>query len=355
MESPYDYAPIYLNYPIPQFRLLVLHGKTSTSGITCTLRSYWLSGCLPRYKALSYTWGSKENPCQIMLNGFQTNVGRNLWTFLEQMCLQGQYGVYWVDAICIDQNNVPEKNHQVQMMRHIYNYAEEVIIWLGETSHFKHIDSSDTAMDMLADPSSWMETYILMSPEDFYKATEIVESILSSDYWTRIWIVQEIVVAKRISVYCGSKRLGWQSLTDFMTYLSDQTWAHPSHVRRLYGTMAMRLVYYKEQVRTTQKQNSLAELLSWYKYCEASNVLDKVFALCGIASDAENIVIDYNISPRDLIVHLLDRAPRRSGYHLRELAEAAYVALELDREEFDFEDLLDRSRRHDSHQSVHCI
>ena len=37
----------------------------------------------------------------------------------------------WIDAICINQSNVAERELKVGLMRDIYQQAEGVVIWLG--------------------------------------------------------------------------------------------------------------------------------------------------------------------------------------------------------------------------------
>lgn len=69
-----------------------------------------------------------------------------LWHFLDEMRLSHNFGLYWTDAICIDQSNVQEHKHQVQMMRQIYSRAESVIVWLGAADTTA---LSNLAMDIL--------------------------------------------------------------------------------------------------------------------------------------------------------------------------------------------------------------
>ena len=129
-ELPYSMAP--LNLSKNEMRLVELRRNDESAIPTCILRSYPIDGPFPPYVALSYAWGEKLNYRGIDLNGVLFPLGRNVWTFLQDMRESGRYGTYWIDAISIDQNNVRERNHQVQMMRQIYSNAESVSIWLGE-------------------------------------------------------------------------------------------------------------------------------------------------------------------------------------------------------------------------------
>ncbi|KAH7552528.1 hypothetical protein BM1_08479 [Bipolaris maydis] len=334
MKSPYTTAPLSHDTSTAQFRLLELHPSTQSSLIKCSLRSYSFDKSYPAYKALSYTWGSVYDTRQLRLNGYNFPVSRNLWIFLEQMCLQKQFGFYWIDAICIDQNNTLEKNHQVQMMRRIYSTAKKVTIWLGEASRDQ---TSDMAMDIVTSTHAMaLNTTVGMHR---YKwplvwdeiTTCAVYQLLSRDYWTRIWIVQETMVAKDISVYCGSKSFEWQALrsvTDYVTfslpkYLEDKI--------NVGGTPAFILMATRNLTHLSKEQKSLSELLCYYRVWKASNILDKVYALCGIASDGDNITIDYDISPEELVAHLLNQVPESSsGHERRDLEYWARKALELD-------------------------
>ncbi|KAG4432732.1 hypothetical protein IFR05_011788 [Cadophora sp. M221] len=72
------------------------------------------------------------------------HVTLNLYAALQHLRFEYTDRILWVDAICIDQANIPEKNHQIQLMGHIYEEAECVIIWLGGGT-----EESDLIMDSM--------------------------------------------------------------------------------------------------------------------------------------------------------------------------------------------------------------
>ncbi|PVH81636.1 HET-domain-containing protein, partial [Cadophora sp. DSE1049] len=79
-----------------------------------------------KYQALSYTWGKPDAfNFKIWINGILVPVRRNL------LCALRARSLIWVDALCIDQNNIVERGHQVDMMGDIFRDAEEVLTWLG--------------------------------------------------------------------------------------------------------------------------------------------------------------------------------------------------------------------------------
>lgn len=101
-------------------RLLQIDGSSSGDAISCTLRRFSLSTC-PEYTALSYTWGPERPMKEITVNDEQVSVRVNLWEFLKVECTRNAARLYWIDALCIDQANMLERNHQVNLMRIIYS------------------------------------------------------------------------------------------------------------------------------------------------------------------------------------------------------------------------------------------
>ncbi|KAM0253630.1 hypothetical protein ACHAQJ_007205 [Trichoderma viride] len=86
----------------------------------------------PAFIALSYCWGDATKTLPILCNGQQFHVTENLESALRQLRDESRERILWIDAICIDQNNVSERGYQVNLMRDIYRMAIGVIIWLGE-------------------------------------------------------------------------------------------------------------------------------------------------------------------------------------------------------------------------------
>jgi hypothetical protein len=85
-----------------------------------------------QYTALSYTWGDAPADCIIELNGQPFHVRRNLWDFLDRARKADFVWYLWIDALCIDQSTVRERNHQVALMGKMYSQAREVLVWLGQ-------------------------------------------------------------------------------------------------------------------------------------------------------------------------------------------------------------------------------
>lgn len=158
----------------------------------------------PPYNALSYTWGLASDPhYPILLNGRTFYVRENLWLALYGLQTSADPVVIWIDAICIDQENIPERDHQVKKMKAIYEQADQVIVWLGPS-----LQQSKLAFRLVRElyghrrEDDW--TTQRFKQPDMPKCLKALGSLFSRDYWYRVWIVQELTVAKRIVVKCGN-------------------------------------------------------------------------------------------------------------------------------------------------------
>jgi len=123
-EEPYLSAELDLRRNSIRLVRLCIADQTD---IRCDFLCYPLAEA-PPYVALSYTWGKDENARDINLNGHSVQVRPNLWTFLAQMRRGRAVDLFWIDALCIDQRNMRERNFQVTMMRDIYQHVSTLTI-----------------------------------------------------------------------------------------------------------------------------------------------------------------------------------------------------------------------------------
>ena len=212
-----------LQDPSTNFRLVNLLPAQPDHEIRCTLEEYGLNN-VPSYNAVSYEWGNAGTQSQIKVNDKKYRVTSNLFDFLQQLQpADGQPPVpIFVDAICIDQSNIIERNAQVRLMGRIYYSAHTVFVWLGRAG-----DNSDLLVDFARDEKL---KYHGQYPSDFPSNHELVldhinhyadpsvlwsamEAVLGREYWRRLWIIQETLLAERIVFYCGRKHLTWDQLS----------------------------------------------------------------------------------------------------------------------------------------------
>lgn len=315
MGNPY--LQTQLNLRNREFRLLQLQPSTERGKVACTLRTYPL-GESPPYTALSYSWGPKQNYRNILLNDVSFPVGRNLWWFLVHMRLQEQHGLYWIDAICIDQSDVTEQNHQVQMMGSIYSRAQSVAIWLGEVD-----SSNNVAMQFIATRKPLGTRRLSFGEVWTLEQADSVLHLCNRNYWRRIWIVQEVMLAKKATIFCGSMHVNWYKLEGLINDLHRIFEMGLAHTRSAYlrcarGVLSSPAIVIAKAISTrSERKPSLVTLLEVYRHHEATDIRDKIYALHGLAEDTENLPIDYRTSPKELLSTLLRHATSGSSKSIK--------------------------------------
>jgi len=98
-----------------EIRSLILEPLTAGSDIKCTTTTISLLDST-EYEALSYVWGDASIRETITFNGLPTEVTKNLYTALTYLRLPDKPRCLWVDALCINQKDMKERNNQVAIM-----------------------------------------------------------------------------------------------------------------------------------------------------------------------------------------------------------------------------------------------
>ncbi|KAL8905664.1 MAG: hypothetical protein Q9207_002478 [Kuettlingeria erythrocarpa] len=232
-----------------QIRLMTLHSRETSDEIRVTLKNVTLNPkSPPSYEALSYAWGSAQDkvPIQIRtaegikgtlsesirrlskryrLSTHQVDwryssleVTRNLAVALEHLRYDHKPRALWVDAICINQQDLQERSAQVQLMGDIYRSANQTIVWLGPDE-----DNSSLALEILDDLGSkirydyYTYTYppVGKSENDDTLANNkkhlpwdqmewaSIRRLLQRPWFERLWIWQEVMLAHHVVVVCG--------------------------------------------------------------------------------------------------------------------------------------------------------
>jgi len=212
-DKIYSSLKISLEPSSREIRLLTISpSRDPEAKISCSLQKANLDRN-PSYVAFSYVWGSPEYQRDIKLNGTNFSVTKNLHDALMRNRDATRTMLFWVDALCIDQSNLEERAAQVSIMGDIYRQAKGVCAWLGNATNEEDMPLLDLDVEGLLDVAAKLETWSdesfselrrLLSPE----VAKALTSVAQSSYWSRAWIVQEAVLAKRLLLLWGRAALG---------------------------------------------------------------------------------------------------------------------------------------------------
>ncbi|KAI9836141.1 MAG: hypothetical protein M1837_003450 [Sclerophora amabilis] len=193
---------------LQEIRLLRLHPGQPEDDIRCALFHAKL-GALPSYEALSYHWGDPSSRTHIICDPKDQiiSITKNLGTALRTLRLRDSPRILWADAVCINQNDVTERNHQERNMRDIYHRAERVVAWIGEES-----DEDNAVMDFA--PAVGPEADREDSQGNLFARTRqwtALSKLIKREWFNRVWIIQELAVASNLTLYYGRKSMEWES------------------------------------------------------------------------------------------------------------------------------------------------
>ena len=295
---------------------------------------------LPQYEALSYSWDAQVPTSNITCDGRALPITANCEAALRRLRRRSKTRLLWIDSICIDQTSILERNVQVPLMGEIYGKAQRVIIWLGENTPqidlaFKYVSIIYNATVLLRTKTrgKFLDTFmfrfegtlllkppdlefrLIVLPEECKKYYEqntppldgLMQDIFSRSWFHRIWTVQEVALAQRTLVLCGSSTIDFVHFLEGSTIVSEQKshsgddnllvgravfrgevalHARIIHTLRRYDTFWMKILKRllraaPESERTTLNRSRILELARWKQATEAR---DKVYALYGLFS-----------------------------------------------------------------------
>ncbi|KAK7949047.1 heterokaryon incompatibility protein-domain-containing protein [Apiospora aurea] len=331
-----------------QIRLVSIEPADSAAPdtIVCRTETFQFEGDdLPPYKALSYQWGFVPGTSPIVLNGRFLAITNNLFWALEQFRGDTAIQRLWIDALCIDQNNLDEKGRQIPLMGRIFAHADEVLVWLmGGVDHIDRENLVDyfenwigAAISAQGNPSAdspnndqqplspcragSLFRAVTLRPDVFRAAISApfdiqrwreLHWLLHCPYWKRIWIIQEIMLAKKARCYWGDASFDLSTFLAIPAVLKllagpefplsvqpreERKIAEGAFFRhsRIPPAIAKLSSLYGTKV-TSGLSMSLADVVDLAGGSEATDARDRVYGLLGLVDPQDTIEPDYNLT-----------------------------------------------------------
>lgn len=322
-KNTFRYEPLDSNHAHPIRLLSLFPSPNFAADIECEVFNTGFVNN-PKFEALSYTWGNSTDVVPILLHGQIHQVTRNLATALRHLRDSHQAKVLWVDALCINQSDIAERNQQVSKMRDIYAVggAQRVVVWLGE------MPNGQLAIDFCDKLSA--EPTVFASLPGYELEWESCHDIFTRNpWWSRAWIVQEVVHTNKVIVHLGdSKPMSFESLCEkFKIYQSrwdlrvrfgdwtdeevqkvakplEKDW--PSLMRgiRHQRDSPMNISNTRDAVNSSPPLNQyLPSLLITFRDQAATDFHDKIYAFQCMAFDnpsRNDIPVDYRLSKEEI-------------------------------------------------------
>jgi hypothetical protein len=270
-HTPIDHAQ-------SSFRLVEVAPSLSSDGlIQCQLSHTVIRRAA--YVCVSYRWGPAA-PCrEILINDQLHTVRQNLFEFLEVLRTKtGMLPKLWIDALCIDQQDNLERNHQVAQMGQIFFQAQKVFIWLGQMPSIRGVLQS---LKTNWQTGTYDDLNIVRS------SNELRTHLYENEYWNRAWVTQEILLARRIDVLLDIETYDF---IDLFRSLKSYYLVHDPSFKASPLSPFFTKDYY------TVQESDIVFLLHRFrrKHCEIPK--DRVYSLLSLCSQRSTIDVNYDAS-----------------------------------------------------------
>lgn len=313
-----------LNLQIKQIRLLEIHQGAFLDQIRCSLSTALLTES-PQYDALSYVWGDSHAEKPVMADGIPVRVTENLDAAMRHLRRLDRSIFVWIDALCINQENTPERNHQVTMMGDIYQGAQEVFAWLGELDA-----ETDKVLSMIEIFSSdvmlhWDPALPQAIAEDMVSASQFegLCRLLGRQWWTRVWTVQEAILPERLIFVCGERRVDAASFFGFSSSFARHMSSccgqfflsqNQSMLRSL--RYQVDSLYTMEYFRAKKSTTIVSQQIAYYRTRSCKDPKDKIYGFLGFGWEGfekTDIQPDYSLSDQSVYEEIAGRMMEKRG------------------------------------------
>jgi hypothetical protein len=296
----------------------ILPNLSNTGLIQCEL---WHATTHAEYTCLSYVWGAEANQETIRINGKRLFCRRNLREFLSVARITHNSGpkAFWIDAICIKQVSISERNHQVHQMGDIYARATDVVVWLGRDQGAVEflVFLNRLAAEHRRSKKDARRKWYRESTKGLrrsYLDSEVIE------YWTRAWITQEILQAQELSILVKDTRTRQPESEALVLLLptlqlivskprrksSDEFWRTADRYFEIYvrAIAGYALRYQRTAGWSEPTEKGLLDLLFFLGPRRCQVPRERVHSLLTIAEDPNLLPVDFSM-PEHVFVWLL--------------------------------------------------
>jgi hypothetical protein len=257
---------------------------------------------IAQYEAISYTWGEPRRIHPLYIDdGTCVLVTKNLDKALRRLRHPTTVRLLWADAVCINQIDNDEKSGQIPLMARIFRRASKVLAWLdGGVDEergmmlFEQLSRYHISEDKNEEPE-----YQRRQAHDSSLREEdiLIHKFLSLSWFTRLWIVQEIVMNADIELICGTSSITWLRFTVALEYYLQNFHMDRSfmHSLRFAALQTIAGLWYKHSdvgiLRTRKTLSStytnILDLVDTFQDHGCSDPRDRIFALYNMTEDIQ--------------------------------------------------------------------
>ncbi|KAM7195079.1 HET domain containing protein [Rhypophila sp. PSN 637] len=284
---------VYSQLSKGEIRLLTLEPRSDSDQAICRLEHRFHSSDLD-YEALSYCWGVGDKAHQVFCEGKTIRVTASLFSALRNLSFRSKERRLWVDAICINQNDDLEKNHQVSMMGTVYSSASRTVVWLGDD---KEVEAAVSRVQRLPLP--------IIPPSSATCSENLIRQIapiFDCPWFQRLWVVQEVALASDCEFVVRQKQVSFDKISAVFVGITDR-WGYQQLFNATSGVNFENINKIRSYIRARQTSRLFPlDLLRKTEGFRVTDKRDKLYALFGLSPVSKEFPIKYDDEVNDVFV-----------------------------------------------------
>jgi hypothetical protein len=295
-DDPYIYSPLVGG---TSFRTIEVLPARTADPLRCRIHHH-SSISATTYKALSYAWGDPALIYSMFIGEKELRITANVHSALVHLRDEKEPQTFWVDAICINQKDVNEKQGQIRLMRQIYQKARRVLVYLGEAA-----DNSQKVDELMVDISIIVFGRESKLPDEEYEKCGLparshpdwraFHHLFRRPWFTRCWVIQEVVLGRKVDLVCGEWVQPFKVFANFMYKAAICNMPTMDMSRQDYDFGLGQLMRISQLLHSGVNSWKLIHLLILLRLAQASDGHDYIYSVLGISKDANDprLRIDY--------------------------------------------------------------
>jgi hypothetical protein len=327
-RSDYVYQPLKDD----EIRLLTLYPGIPGQEMMCSLVVERLQASR-QYQALSYRWGEDVPNKPIMIlsyksaskpkslrdfKGSKLYTRSNLFEALQQLRHPEHEITLYVNALCINHDNLNEKYPQASRTQEIFNRASNVIVWLGTEKA-----TSRTAFKFIPKVLDMNDFDKLVKEESNNQCWDALAELMRNPLFSRRWLIQELAVARNAVLHCGPHTIQWSDFSDAVALFeanlpeiqryskfSLASGGPINDIRALGASTLVSVVNHIIRKRPDGKIlyhiESAETLVSMLAVFEATDPLDTIIAVMGLARDHAQVQSIIDVKKKGILDNYID-------------------------------------------------
>ncbi|KAI8940602.1 hypothetical protein NX059_001875 [Plenodomus lindquistii] len=213
----------------------------------------------------------------------------------------------WADALCINQGDDDEKSKQIPLMRQIFRGSRRVLAWLGpfddSSAEYKGMRALQSFSQLSQQAAFAMlnVTFDSQAPDQternsIFQKIQHASCFLQVPWFTRLWIIQEVVFNPDVEMFCGVLNMSWARFDTALTALASISKLYPDHIAAVNDVVSLWRQNTGDRIPPRSQFNllNMVAIMEQFHAYKCTDDRDRIHALLGMADEDTLSVVHYD-------------------------------------------------------------